>query len=56
MCLKSVTEELTDGFYRTNIYFGYGNNKSAIIIVAPKTAEKINREKLKGFVLDLIHS
>lgn len=54
--LKDVKDELPDGFYRTDLLFGEGNNKNALIIVGPSTTHKLKREGMKGLDLEPIFS
>lgn len=52
--LKDISEELKDEFYRTDILFSWGNRKNPLIIIAPKTYEKLKREKFKGLIFQPI--
>ena len=52
--LRSIGNRLSDGFYRTDLLFGSGNSKHPLIIVAPETKIKFEREKLQGGYLEPI--
>jgi hypothetical protein len=54
--LKSITKELEDGFYRTDLMFSEGNKKQPLFIVGPKTKNKLKQEKLKEIVFKSINS
>jgi hypothetical protein len=43
-----ITEPLPDGFYRTDLLFASGDEKSPLIIVGIETADKLKDAKLKG--------
>jgi hypothetical protein len=53
--LKDVQKELPDGFYRSDLFFGEDNKKHPLIVVAPTTAEKLKREKMKGLIFEPIY-
>ena len=52
--LKGITEPLADGFYRTDILFASGNEKSPLIIIGPETKEAILKEGFKGIDFEKI--
>ena len=52
--LVGVSEPLGDGFYRTDLSFGSGNDKSPAIVVGPETKLKLLTEKLKGLTFSEI--
>ena len=52
--LKNLNEPLKDGFFRSDILFGSGNERSPLIFVGEDTYKKIKRDKLKGFVFERI--
>ena len=52
--LKGVTEPLADGFYRTDIMFASGNEKSPLIIIGPETKETILKEGFKNIYFEKI--
>lgn len=52
--LKNLNEPLKDGFFRSDLLFGSGNERSPLIFVGVDTYEKIIRAKLKGFVFERI--
>ncbi len=53
-CISSYDEPLSDGFYQSNLWFGSGNEKSPIIIVAPITLEKLKREGFKNMNIEIL--
>jgi hypothetical protein len=53
--VKGINKELRDGIYRSDLFFGEGNNKHPLIIVAPITAKKLRRERMKGIIHEPIH-
>ena len=44
--LEKISEPLKDGFYQSNLWFGSGNSKSPLIIIAPETYGKLKIEKM----------
>ncbi len=47
MNLDHITEPLKDGFYQSDLWFASGNEKSPVLIVAPKTFQNLKTEKFK---------
>ena len=45
---ENITEQLSDGFYQSDLWFASGNEKSPIIIISPTTREKFKTEKFKN--------
>ena len=45
-------DELADGIYRSDILVAGGNNKFPLIIIGPRTKEKLERERMNGLVFD----
>jgi len=46
----AVNAPLDDGFYRTDLFFGHGNNKGPIYVVGLETVEKMKAFGLKGII------
>ena len=46
--LDNINEPLKDGFYKSDLWFASGNEKSPITIIAPETFRKMKTEKFKG--------
>lgn len=52
--INNRKEPLEDGFYRTDLFFGSGNEKNPLLIIGVDTYKKIKREKFKGLSFDEI--
>ncbi|HZX60003.1 MAG TPA: hypothetical protein VFE54_14810 [Mucilaginibacter sp.] len=52
--LENINEPLADGFYQSDLWFASGNEKSPVMIIAPKTLENLKVEKFKNLCLDVI--
>ena len=50
-----IKEEIADGFYRTNLFFGSFAHKSPVEIIGKKTKEKLKAAGLKGIDYGEIH-
>ncbi|MBU0982129.1 Zn-ribbon domain-containing protein [Patescibacteria group bacterium] len=46
--IQNITKELADGFYRSDLMFASGNEKSPLIIIGKETRERLKKEKMKG--------
>lgn len=52
---KSLEMQLLEnGFYQSDLWFGSGNEKSPIIIIAPEVKYKIERERFRNIFFDKI--
>lgn len=51
---SGITEPLHDGFYQSDLWFGSGNEKSPLTIIAPVTKEKLAIEKFKNICMNRI--
>jgi hypothetical protein len=49
------SELLSDGFYRSDLLFASGDNKSPLIIVGAETRDKLKAAKFKGLVFHPVH-
>jgi len=50
-----VESPIEDGFYRSHINFGSGNNKGPIILVGKKTKTRLERENLNGLDFEPVY-
>lgn len=53
--LENVDNEILDGFFRTDVEFGSGREKSPIIILGTKTYKNLKKAKLTGFEFDPVY-
>jgi len=53
--LKDIKEEIKEGFFRSDLIFGSGNDKSPLIIIGTDTYKKLKAKKLKGIDFDPIY-
>ncbi len=54
--LKGISSRLDRGFYRTDLQFGSGNEKSPILIVGPQTKEELISKKFTGITFQEVNS
>lgn len=54
--LRDIEQPVEEGFFRTDLAFGSGHEKSPLIIVGIATAEKIKSERFRGSYLRKIEN
>ena len=54
--LKNTSKPVSDNFYKTDILFGSGNEKSPLIIIGKETAERLKKEKFNNISFEEIKS
>lgn len=50
--LKNISNPLPDAFFRTDLSFASGNEKSPLMIVGIETLQKLEKEKISGLCAD----
>jgi hypothetical protein len=52
--IDDINEILKDGFYKSDLWFASGNEKSPVIVIAPSTKKKLEKENFKNLCLKQI--